>query len=195
MKNTLILLSTIFLSFTTFTDHIVDQLGVKGPLEFNKTNFNLASAQKVNENYYIQEYLPDKEVFDSFDQLLTIHLFLTSISPDRAAKQKLAELTERKKTDPICNYQTNQSPDGKEVMVDFLLGESKDNKMTIAEFNVYRYKQIDIGKNEKAIFVYAYSKRAYGADITAFLKNLKADRIEYLNQMIVTEMPKAKIKK
>lgn len=194
MKNILILASVIFLSFNRGND-IVDHLGVKGPLEFNKTKFNLASAQKVNENYYIQEYLPDKEVFDSFNQLLTIHLFLSDINPEDAAKQKIAELTERKKTDPTCNYQTSQSPDRKEIIVDFLLGESKNNRMTIAEFNVYRYKQIDLGENKKAIIVYAYTKRAYGADITPFYGSLKTDRTNFLNQMISAEIPAIKIKK
>ena len=104
-------------------------------------------------------------------------------------------MTARKKTDAVCNYQVTESPDGKEFMVDFLLGESKDNKMTIVEFNVYHYKQIEISKKKKAIVVYAYSKRSYGEDITTFFNTLKEDRVNYLNQMISADIPTVTIEK
>ena len=61
--------------------------------------------------------------------------------------------------------------------------------MTIVEFNVYRYKQIEISKKKKAIIVYAYSKRSYGDEITNFFKTLKADRTNPLNQMISADIP------
>lgn len=60
--------------------------------------------------------------------------------------------------------------------------------MTVVEFNVYRYKQIEISKKKKAIIVYAFSKRNYGEGITAFFKTLKADRTEYLNEMILADI-------
>lgn len=189
MKTTLIALSTLLFSFTTISDNPVDRLGVKGPLEFNKINFKLAWTDKPNDNYYIQEYLPDGEKPESFNQMLTIHLFDTDIKTKDAVGQKIKELTARKKTDAVCNYQVTESPDGKEFIVDFLLGESKDDKMTIVEFNVYRYKQIEVSKKKKALVVYAYSKRSYGDDITTFFKTLKDDRTNYLNQMISADIP------
>jgi hypothetical protein len=195
MKTILIALSTLLFSFTTFTDNPVDRLGVKGPLEFNKINFKLAWTDKPSDIYYIQEYLPDGEKLENFNQMLTIHLFDTDTKTKDAVGQKIKELTERKKTDAVCNYQVTESPDGKEFIVDFLLGESKDDKMTIVEFNVYRYKQIEISKKKKAIIVYAYSKRSYGDDITNFFKTLKTDRTNYLNQMISADIPNVTIEK
>lgn len=188
MKTILIALSILLFSFTT-SDNPVDRLGVKGPLEFNKINFKLAWTDKPNDIYYIQEYLPNGEKLESFTQMLTIHLFDTGIKTKDAVGQKVKELIERKKTDAVCNYQVSESPDGKEFIVDFLLGESKDDKMTIVEFNVYRYKQIEISKKKKAIIVFAYSKRSYGDDITNFFKTLKTDRTNYLNQMISADIP------
>ena len=189
MKITLLVLTTLLFSVTTIIDNPTDRLGVKGPLEFNKTNFKLAWTDHPNENYYIQEYLPDGEKPENFNQMLTIHLFGTDIKVKDAVEQKVKELTVRKKTDAVCNYQVTESPDGKEFIVDFLLGESKDNKMTIVEFNVYHYKQIEISKKKKAIIVYAYSRRSYGDDITTFFKTLKEDRADYLNQMISADIP------
>jgi hypothetical protein len=192
MKFALILLSFLSFSFTTLNDQI-ERLGIKGPLEFNKKIYKLAWTDKPNEKYYIQEYLPEGEKIESFNQMLTIHLFDTDLNAEEAVQLKVKELTQRKKTDPVCNYVVNESPDGKEFMVDFLLGESKGEKMAIVEFNVYRYKQIDLGNSKKGILVYAYSKRSYGDQINTFFQTLKNDRMEYLNHMISTDLPAVSI--
>ena len=193
MKTLIISLSLFLLSFTIFTDTTVDRLGVKGPLEFNAVNFNLVYSDKPSDTYYIQEYLPEGEKLESFTQMMTIHLFVTDIKTKDAVQQKIKELNKRKKTDAVCNYEVTESPDGKEFMLDFLMGESKNDEMTIVEFNVYRYKQIEISNNKKAIIVYAYTKRSYGEDITDFFKTLGDDRTNYLNQMISAEIPTVKI--
>jgi hypothetical protein len=191
MAHCLVLLSAFFFSFATPSDAPIDKIGVKGPLEFHKTRFNLAWTDKPKDTYYIQEYVPEGEKVEHFNQMLTIHLFLTEISVEDAVGQKAAELDERKKTDATCQYQVTTSPDGSEAMVDCILGETnaKGDKMKDMEFNVYRYKRIDIGNGKHAILVYAYSKDAYGDDITNFLNTLKDDRIELMNAMIGTDMP------
>jgi hypothetical protein len=193
MKISLIVLITLFFSFTTITDNSVDRLGVKGPLVFNKINFKLTWTDKPNDKYYIQEYLPVGEKSESFNQMLTIHLFVTDITTENAVKQKVKELTARKQYDAVCNFQVSESPDGKEKIVDFLLGESKEDNLTIVEFNVYRYKQILIDKKKKAIIVYAYTKRSYGNEIKSFLKSLDDYKTQYLNEMISAEIPTVKI--
>ena len=189
MKRTLIALSTFLFIFMTIPDNTVDRLGVKGPLEFNKTEFKLVWTDNPNDNYYIQEYLPDGEDLETFNQMLTIHLFDTDMKIKNAVGQKVKELKKRKKTDAICNYQVIESPDGKEFIVDFILGESEGDAMTIVEFNVYRYKQIKISKKKNAIIVYTYSKRSYGDDITTFFETLGNDRTRYLNEMTSSEIP------
>ena len=193
MKKYLLIMTTVLMSFTTFNNEPVDRIGVKGPLTFNKTSFNLSWTDKPNDTYFIQEYLPKDEKVENFNQMLTLHLFDKDIKVKNAVKQKIQELDTRKKTDPTCNYQITESPDGKEFMVDFLLGESKGDKMTIIEFNIYHYKQVTLGDRKKGILVYAYSKRAYGDDITTFLKNLRKDKADLLNVMIASEMPTVKL--
>ena len=189
MKKLLFGLLTTLISLTVLAQNPVERLGVKENLEFDNTTFKLSWSDKPNNNYFIQEYLPEGETTAYFKQMLTIHLFVTDIKPKDAVNQKINELITRKKTDSTCNYQVTESPDGKEFLVDFLLGESKDGLMKIVEFNVYHYKQIQISKKQKAIIIFAFSKRAYGDDITPFLKSLGKDRIEYLNKMISTEIP------
>lgn len=189
MKNILIVLSIFFFSSTILANNPIDRIGVQGPLKFNNTNFNLTWTAKPNDKYYIQEYLPNGEKLENFNQMLTIHLFDTDITPRLAVEQKIKELTERKKTDAICNYQVIESPDETEFIIDFLLGESKDNQMTVVEFIVYRYKQIQIDEKKTALIVYAFSKRGYGENITVFFQTLKDDRVKYLNEMISIEIP------
>lgn len=193
MKKHLLIMTTVLMSFTTFNNEPVDRIGVKGPLAFNKTSFNLSWTDKPNDTYFIQEYLPRDEKAENFNQMLTLHLFDKDIEVKNAVKQKIQELDTRKKTDPSCNYQVTESPDGKEFMVDFLLGESKGDKMTIIEFNIYHYKQVAFGDKKKGILVYVYSKRAYGDDITTFLKNLRKDRVDLLDVMIASEIPTVKL--
>ena len=193
MKSLLITFTSLLL-FSFTGDIVTNYLSVEGPLRFNKTNFNLKWTDKPNEKYYIQEYLPKGENLNDFNQMLTIHLFDTDIKLKDAVSQKIKELDKRKKTDAVCNYQVTESPDGKEFIVDFLLGESKDDEMTIVEFNIYHYRQIELGKKHKAIAVYAYSKRSYGDDITEFFKTLKDERTTHLNEMIPLQKPSIKLK-
>lgn len=195
MKNLIILLSCIILqSFTTVTTDPIDRIGVKGPLTFDKTAFNLAWSSNPNKGYYVQEYLPKGEKVENFNQMLSIQLLEADISFNDVVGQKLRELNDRKKTDPICNYQVIENPDAKEVIVDFLIGESKNDKMTIVEFNVYRYKQLELSEGKKAIILYFYAKRGYGEGITSFLQTLKTERTKYINEMIGTDIPKVSIK-
>ncbi|MBL7847674.1 MAG: hypothetical protein JNL40_09420 [Cyclobacteriaceae bacterium] len=192
MKLTLLLAVALLLSFTGI-ESPVDRLGVKGPLTFDKTHFKLAWTAKPNEKYYIQEYLPDGETVEAFHQMLTLHLFDTEVPVEDAVKVKVKELTQRKQTDPICNYSITESPDQKEFIVDFLLGASKGDHMTIVEFNIYRYRQIDSGAGRKALLIFAYSNRAYEDEITPFLSALGDRRMKFLNQVIEAEMPSVRI--
>jgi hypothetical protein len=187
MKILLICFTVGLLTQSTQTD-IVDRLGVKGPLKYGDSDFNIAWTDKPNDNYYIQEYLPDGQKAESFKEMLTIHLFDTEIRIEDAVKQKVQELNLRKKTDPICNYLVNENSDTNEYLVDFLLSDTKNDKVQTVEFNVYRYKQINIG-DRQAILVYAYSRRSYGNKATSFLKSLKNERLVYLKHMTSTDMP------
>jgi hypothetical protein len=192
MKKIVILFSLALLSFTK-SDEPIERIGVKGPLKFNGTSFFLSWSDHPKDFYYIQEYLPEGEKGENFNQMLTLHLFDKNTSAEGSMRQKIKELELRKKTDQLCNYEVNESPDGKEFIIDCILSQSKDDKVTIAEFNLYRYKQIDLGNNKTGILVYAYSKRSYGDAITDFLKKLTDDRPKMLHSMIYTTLPFVKI--
>lgn len=194
MTSIFALLTPLLMFFMPAPDAVVDWIGVRGPVYFNSTAFTLAWSDKPRENYRIQEFLPAGDSVETFHQMMTIHVFITNLTPKEAAQQEAKELDDRKKTDPVCQYSIAASPDGSEAMVDFLLGVSRNDSMKTVEFNVYRYKQITVSENKKAVVVYAYSRRSYGDDITAFLHTLRETRREMLNQMIAAEIPAITLK-
>lgn len=193
MKSVILVISAFILSVSFFNDDPADRIGVKGPLRFNSADFKLTWTDKPRDNYYIQEYLPEGENPDSYNQMLTIHLFLSNIELKDAVNQKVRELDNRKNTDPICNYEISESPDGKEIIIDFLLSESRNGSMTIAEFNVYHYRNIVLSNDTKALAVYAYTKRGYGDGVDDFLISLKSDRKSHINEMASAEKPEIQI--
>jgi len=184
MRTTLALIASLVL--ITFVNEPIERLGIKGPLVFGDTSFQLAWTDKPNEKYYVQEYLPKNESLEKFNQMLSVYLFITDTSPKIAVQQKIKWLDEKKKTDPVCNYNLIESPDGKEFILDFILSQSQSNKMTTVEFNVYRYAKLNLNGKE-AISVYSYSKRSYGDSIATFLTDLSKDKNKYLNQMIAAK--------
>lgn len=194
MKKLLSLSVILLMSFSSINTDPVERIGIKGPIEFNKTDFFLAWSEKPSENYYVQEYLPKNETVDSFNQLITVNVFVVDVSVDNAIQQKQQELTERKKTDKVCNFSLIKSPDGKESILDCLLSSGKQDKLDVIEFIIYRYKQIELENHRKALLVYSYSKRSYGDNIISFLKDLKTERTNLLNTMIAIELPKIKLK-
>lgn len=192
MKNRLIvsIVASLFvISLPLFAQKALNRIGVSGPLDFNKTSFNLAWSDKPNATYYVQEYVPKGERVENFTQMLTVNVYDRDITIEDAVKQKVKWLTERKKTDDVCNFQITNNPDKTEYMVDFVVSESKGDDYTIVEFNVYRYKKVDIGNGKKGILVYVYSQRSYGEEITGFLKNLGEIRTGMLNAMIASVLP------
>jgi hypothetical protein len=193
MKKYLLATATLFMSFTNDSAAPTDQLGVAGPLSFGGTTYNLAWATKPSATYYVQEYLPKGEKSADFKQMLALHLIAQNSSLESVAGLKVKELEARKQSDVICNYQVITSPDNKELILDFLLSQNMESSQGIAEFNVYRYKQVALGAGKTGVLLYAYSKRSYGSSIDNFLKTLKPVRTEAIATMAAAKMPAVKI--
>jgi hypothetical protein len=193
MKKLLLLSAILLMSFSTNKNEPIERIGLKGPIEFNKTKFTLAWSEKPNANYYVQEYLPKNETVERFNELITVNVFVVDISVESAVQQKINELTKRKETDEVCNFSTMESPNGKEIILDCLLSAQTNNKLDLVEFIMYKYKQIELENNKKAILVYSYSKRSYEGKITKFFENLGTERNKLLKVMASKELPKIQI--
>lgn len=181
----------VLLSFKS-DNEIQEYLSVPGPLKFDGKSYNLKWTSK-NGNYYIQEYLSESDSLSNFKEMISLFVLNESVSIEDAIQIKIQELEEFKKTDPVCNYAVTFGPKNSGTLIDFLRGESIGDVMTLVEFNLYRYKQIKIGKNKKAILVYAFSKRTSGNDVLPFLKSLKEDRTAYIEKVFDAVLPEIKL--
>jgi hypothetical protein len=192
MKTKFILLTAVLtlLSFTS-DNNLKDYLNVK-TITFNEKVYDLKWSAK-NDNYYIQEYLTDNDSLPDFNEMVSIFVLNENLSIADAVAVKINELNEAKKTDPVCNYAITRNSDDKTILIDFLRGEAEGDYNTIVEFNLYRYKQVKIGKNKNAILVLVFSKRAYSYKITPFLKSLGEMRLELIGKMFQVEMPEIKL--
>lgn len=201
MKKSLFILITLCLSMNIFgfvfaddsvavdpvKENLQDLIGVKGPLEFNQTVFKLAWTANPDDTYYAQEYLPDGENVDTFNQMLAIHVFIKDISPRDAVFEKAFQISAKLGKGSLVYF--TGSADEKIFILDFLVEEKKLLKRTLVEYNLYRYQQIDLANEKKALVVYMYCKRSYGADTTAFLKSLADVKKGYRDEMFNTEIP------
>jgi len=95
----------------------------------------------------------------------------------------------------VCNYEVHQNGDSTEFMVDFLLSQSDGDKLSIVEFNMYRYKKVYLGNGKMGILVYAYTKRSYGDAITEFMQQLGDEREKMMNSIIYAPLPPIAISK
>lgn len=145
--------------------------------------FKWSNAQEA---YFKQEYFRAKEPIDNANRIFTIELLNADVSVELASQSKVQEMEERKKIDPIANYQVFENKDNQEVIVDFLISDKN-----IYEWNVYRYKNITTNKG-KSLLLISYNIKAFkGSEISKddFFDYIKKNRLSYINQMTKFPIP------
>jgi hypothetical protein len=174
------------------TANVKDYFNIPG-LAFSKINYNLSWSAHPSDNYYKQEYLSANEKSETFTKMMMIEAVTGDISLPNAVKAKINELEQRKKTDPLANYQVIQNPATGEYILDFIMSQSAGGKTAVAEWNAYRYMQLINTAGKKGILLFAYSRRSYGDAVPGFLKALKTERLNDINVLSAYKMPAIKI--
>lgn len=153
---------------------INDYLNIPGPINLNQKEYNLVWSSHPNENYYKQEYLSSNENINKYSSMILIDFIKGDFKLKDIVDQKVSELKEMKKTNPVVNYQIFEN--NGEYILDFLISEnSKDGKeILIAERNIYRYKIVNNDKN-KGVLLFAMSERGYPENMDSFFNNLKTN--------------------
>jgi hypothetical protein len=170
---------------------VKDYLNVPGPLQFDHSDYFLSWSAHPAENYFKQEYLPAGQVSASYSKMMMIEAATGAVSLQTAVKTKRNELEQRKKTDPLCNYQLVQNPATGEYLLDFMMSQSAGGKTTIAEWDAYRYTVLP---GNKGILLFACSRRSYGSAIPGFLRLLKTKRLTDINALSTCSIPLVQIK-
>jgi hypothetical protein len=164
-----------------------DRIGLVEPLVFNETVFNLAWTAHPDETYYAQEYLPEGENVETFDQMLAVHVFLRDIKPKEAVFEKAIQISTKLGKNSLVYF--SGSADEKTYVLDFVVEEKKFGKRVLVEYDLYRYQEIDLGNEKTALMVIMYCKRSYGSDTKRFLKTLGDYKQGYRDEMSNMEIP------
>lgn len=191
LKTLILLLLPFF--FLNAQNKITEYLNIPGPITLDSKTYQLAWSSHPNENYFKQEYLSSNENLQKYNTMVLIDFVKGNFEIKDAINQKVTELEEIKKTNPVVNYQVFEN--NGEYILDFLITEnSKDGKeILIAERNVYRYKLIN-ENNNKGVMLFAVSERGYKENMEAFFNNLKENSTKLVEIVGNYKLPDIKIK-
>ena len=182
----LIIIALIMFSSSLFAQNNKDFLNIGNKITFNGEDFYFGYSLNPLKNYYFEEFFPKNDIPERFNKMFTVTIFLNdAANPKDAVATKVSEIERRKQTDPICNYMVYEKDN--EFILDFLVSKSDGENLDFVEHNVHYYKQVSINGNN-GIQINFYSHRAYGDDITPFLKNLKNEK-----EKIIMELTKTNI--
>ena len=161
---------------------------------YNKITYQLSWSAHPADNYYKQEYLPAGEKPETYSHMIMIEAVTGDISLKDAVGAKINELEQRKKNDPVANYQVIENKTTGEYLLDFVISESPGNAAAVTEWNTYRYLKLKDKSGKKGIQLFACSKRGYGAGTTNFLQHLKTERQKDISIFAAYKIPEVTIK-
>ena len=172
MKAIIILITSMLCCLGVSAQTVTEYFDVGNPIKYCGTKYSLVWSARPQENYYVQEYLPKGESLEHYNQMFTVSVIFGDITPLEAVQAKIAELEQRKKTDPVTNYLVAEN--NGEYILEFIVGDSSDGKMNIVEVDVH-YKQMTINGRNASVLSF-YSGRAYGDDIMQFIQSIPQKR-------------------
>ena len=191
MKAIIILITSMLCCLGVSAQTVTEYFDVGNPIKYCGTKYSLVWSARPQENYYVQEYLPKGESLEHYNQMFTVSVIFGDITPLEAVQAKIAELEQRKKTDPVTNYLVAEN--NGEYILEFIVGDSSDGKMNIVEVDVHYYKQMTINGRNASVLSF-YSGRAYGDDIMQFIQSIPQKRNAWYegmsNLMLNPKFPK-----
>lgn len=195
------LLLVFFASFilATFsqaqTKAVKDYLNVPGPVSFNGLSYYLAWTSHPAASFYKQEYVTAGDNVERFTNMILLDVRTDFTNCKDLVAAKVAELKKMKAANPLVNYESFEN--NGEYMLDFLLSaNTPDGKsVSVVERNVYRYKNITDKSGRKAVLLFGFSTRAYGAGVAKFLTELKSKRTVLTNQVAKFTLPQIALAK
>jgi hypothetical protein len=163
-----------------------DQLGVPGPLSFQSQDYALAWTSQPSDTYFKQEYVPDGQDVETFEDMIFVEAVVGTLAPMDAATVQIQSLEARKGSDPVVNYDVLQNEASGEVLLDFVISDLQANPVVV-EWNAYRYLPLADGEG---VVLVGISRRGYGEEgATAFMSGLGAMRSEAISALVNLELP------
>ena len=168
---------------------VIDRLNIAGPLTFNDNEFILAWSKQNSPTWAQQQYILRDDDFNNYKELINLSYFDKEIDMDTAVKQKVEYVEKRKERtqDKYSFVSVTESPDGKEIVVDYLVTVVPKEGEPYAEYNIDRFKNFDAG-GKKSFLIFSYSKRLAG-DLKYASKSLSKERSKLMEAIITMAIP------
>lgn len=175
MKKIILLVFICVLSSVKAQEEVKNLLNLPQTIEFNGTEFFLSWSKQQSPTLALQQYLPSDEKIENFNQLLNFSYFDRDIDLEQAVRQKVESIQQRNAEDKFAKvFDVNDSPDGLEHLMDFMVSGKTKAGASYIEYNVYRFKRYEKGKT--AMLILAYAKRYYGEDLKGISKSVTKQR-------------------
>ncbi len=177
-------------SYGQATKEIINFLSIPGPITIQKQAYQLTWSAHPDASLYKQEYLAVGDAFPRYKSMVTVDFVVTGSTVDQAVSAKLRELENLKQTNPIVQVEVIRNAATGEKLIDCLIGNAAaDDRSTLAERDVFRFKAVNAKSGQRGILLFAVSVRRYGNDITPYLTRLKADKPLLVNEVAKLSMP------
>lgn len=173
MKALITLIASLLCCVGLSAQTVTEYFNVGDPIKYCGTDYSLVWSARPQDNYYVQEYLPEGESLERYNQMFTVGVIFWNITPLEAVIAKIAELEERKKADPVINYLVSENDGG--YILEFIVSDTSDGKVNTVEVDVHYYKQMTINGRTASVLSF-YSCRAYGDDIMPFMRSIPEKR-------------------
>jgi hypothetical protein len=135
---------------------------------------------------FIAEYIPKDETFDNWTSMFASRFVPgTDLDPKASAEATAERIMDRKeKGDAMANAMVLEAPDGKSIVVDFLLSEGN-----IIEHNIFRYFQAAKGLVSLQIARRVYQNAANDQQVKDFIVSIKTERSSFLKEIMRSDLP------
>lgn len=168
---------------------VIDRLTVPGPLTFNENEYFLTWSKQNSATWAQQQYILRDDDFNNYKELINLSYFDKEIDLETAVKQKVEYVEKRKERtqDKYSFVGVTESPDGKEIIVDYLVTVVPQEGESYAEYNIDRFRNFDVN-GKKSFLIFSYSKRIAG-DLKYASKALSKERNRLMEAVIKTAIP------
>lgn len=168
---------------------VIDRLNIPGPLTFRENEYILTWSKQNSPTWAQQQYILRDDDFNNYKELINFSYFDKEIDMDTAVKQKVEYVEKRKDRtqDKYSFVSVTESPDGKEIVVDYLVTVVPQEGESYAEYNIDRFKSFEAG-GKKSFLIFSYSKRLAG-DLKYASKSLSKERSRLMEGVITMAIP------
>ncbi|MEO6685228.1 MAG: hypothetical protein ABIN24_04660 [Dyadobacter sp.] len=191
---TLLLLT--FKSMAQTKKPAVNYLGIQNALLLQKNSYQLVWSSHPESSFFKQEYLVAGDDFPNYNKMVSIDFSVTESNIDQVVAAKMRELEQLKRPNLDIKFEILvNSASGEKILDCVILQTAPDEKNSLVERDIYRFKTVKAKSGQRGILLLAASNRKYGKEIKPFLAKLKTEKQILIAEVAKFPMPEPNIAK